>query len=203
MKKLPILLIYFRLVIGLLLLPLAYFAVSNFAAIAIIIIAAGLISDIFDGIIARKYHVSTEKLRRLDSSIDQVFWISVIGALYIHCPAFFQAHKTSIFVLMGAEAATYLVSYARFGKEIATHAISSKLWTLSLFATIIQIAATCQSGILFQVCFYVGMLTRLENIAILLLLKEWTNDVPSAYHAFQLRRGKEIKRNKLFNGKND
>jgi CDP-diacylglycerol--glycerol-3-phosphate 3-phosphatidyltransferase len=34
----------------------------------------------------------------------------------------------------------------------------------------------------------------------LLVLKKWTADVPSFYHAIQLRKGKEIKRNKYFNG---
>lgn len=203
MKKLPILLIYFRLVIGLLLLLIAYLNTIYFTVIAVSTIILGLVSDIFDGIIARRYGVSTEKLRRLDSSIDQVFWLSVIAAAYINCPAFFHNKKVAIFTLIGAEAATYIVSYIRFSKEIATHAISSKLWTLTLFATLVQVMATCGSGLLFQLCFYAGMLTRLENIIILLLLKEWTNDVPSAYHALQLRQGKEIKRYKLFNGKND
>lgn len=44
---------------------------------------------------------------------------------------------------------------------------------------------------------------KIENyklIAILPILKKWTNDVPSFYHSLQLRRGKEIKRHKMFNG---
>jgi CDP-diacylglycerol--glycerol-3-phosphate 3-phosphatidyltransferase len=58
----------------------------------------------------------------------------------------------------------------------------------------------CQAPVLFQWCFYVGMISRLEIIAILFLLRRWTNDVPSVYHAVLLRKGKEIKRHKLFNG---
>ena len=37
-------------------------------------------------------------------------------------------------------------------------------------------------------------------IAILIVLKEWTNDVPTVYHSYKLRKGLPIKRHKLFNG---
>ncbi len=42
----------------------------------------GLLTDIFDGIIARKVGVSSEKLRRLDSQVDLVFWLSLGFAAY-------------------------------------------------------------------------------------------------------------------------
>jgi CDP-diacylglycerol--glycerol-3-phosphate 3-phosphatidyltransferase len=48
--------------------------------------------------------------------------------------------------------------------------------------------------------FWIGILTRVEVIAILLVLKEWTNDVPTLYHAVRLRQNKLIRRNKFFNG---
>jgi CDP-diacylglycerol--glycerol-3-phosphate 3-phosphatidyltransferase len=94
----------------------------------------------------------------------------------------------------------YIVCYFKFKKEVATHAIASKLWTLTLFGLIIQLTMTCHSGILFQICLYAGIVSRLEIIAILISLKEWTPDVPSLYHALQLRKGKPITRHKLFNG---
>ena len=40
----------------------------------------------------------------------------------------------------------------------------------------------------------------IEIIAILLVIKDWTNDVPSLYHAIILRQVKKIMRNKFFNG---
>jgi CDP-diacylglycerol--glycerol-3-phosphate 3-phosphatidyltransferase len=168
--------------------------------IAVVLFTTGLLTDIFDGIIARRLNVSSEKLRRLDSSIDQVFFILVAAATYIQCKAFFHNNFVLLAILLGTEALTYVVSFVKFKKEVATHAISSKIWTLILFATLIQIMVACKAPVLFQWCFYVGMISRLEIIAILLLLRRWTNDVPSVYHAILLRKGKEIKRHKLFNG---
>lgn len=200
MKKIPLLLIWSRLVIGLF---LVLFSLSNsllFSPVAIILITVGLLTDIFDGIIARRLQISTTHLRRLDSIIDQIFWISIAVACYIRFPDFFHTNKMKIIILVGVEILAYFISFIKFRKEVATHAISSKLWTLLLFATLIQLIATSSSTILFNICFVVGVITRLEIIAILLLLRQWTNDVPSVYHAVLLRKGKSIKRNKLFNG---
>jgi CDP-diacylglycerol--glycerol-3-phosphate 3-phosphatidyltransferase len=105
-----------------------------------------------------------------------------------------------LIILVATEALTYLLCFLKFKKEIATHSIGAKIWTLLLCASLIEVMLQCQSGLLFMLCFWVGIVTRLEIAGIILALKEWTNDVPTFYHALKLRKGKEIKRNKLFNG---
>lgn len=111
-----------------------------------------------------------------------------------------MANKYWLFVLIGFEVLTYLVSYVKFKKEIATHSIGAKIWTLILFATLVQLIYQCDLVFLFQLCFWLGILTRIEIILILLILKKWTNDVPSIFAAIKLRKGEVIKRNDFFNG---
>lgn len=200
MKKIPIGLIYSRLIIGFSILIFSLLEIESLKFYTISLLTIGLLTDIFDGIIARKLNISSEKLRRLDSTIDQLFFICVIAATYIQSPQFFEENAVLFFILIATEALTYLVCYLKFKKEIATHSIGAKIWTLVLFATLIQVILQGESKVLFAVCFWLGILTRLEIIAIILALKKWTNDVPSFYHAFKLRKGKNIKRNKLFNG---
>jgi CDP-diacylglycerol--glycerol-3-phosphate 3-phosphatidyltransferase len=200
MRHIPLLLICSRLLFGLLLLLLSRMQLTYYPTLAFCLLTAGLLSDIFDGIIARRLGVSTPLLRRLDSTVDQVFFICVAIATYFQCPDFFRNHALSLGILLGTEALCYVISFLKFRKEVATHSIAAKIWTLFLFATLIQIISQCDSGWLYQVCFWTGMLSRIEIIAILLTLKSWTNDVPSLYHAWQLQKGKAIKRHKLFNG---
>ncbi len=200
MTKLPITLIYSRLAIGFTIIFLSTKQVDNYKFIAILLLTIGLLTDIFDGIIARRLDISTQTLRRLDSSIDQVFFISFAVATYIQCPDFFKTNALKLTILLGLEGLTYLISFIKFRKEIATHTIGAKIWTLLLFATLVQIILQCQSIVLFNICFWVGLLTRFEIIAITLTLKKWTNDVPTVYHSMKLRQGKEIKRHKMFNG---
>lgn len=200
LNKIPIGLIYSRLFIGLVILFIAYFRTDWFRQITVFLIVTGLLTDIFDGIIARKLKVSTRKLRRMDSSVDQVFWICCLIASYLICPEFFKVHSIKLLIILIVEGLTYVISYLRFRKEVATHAILSKFWTLTIMAAIIQVVVSCNSSLLFNVCFYLGIVSRLEIIGILLIIREWTNDVPSIYHAIQLRQGKEIKRHRLLNG---
>ena len=200
MKRLPILLIYSRIVLGAIIIGLSLMQPSFFRAIIITLIALGLISDIFDGIIARRLGISTAKMRRMDSTVDQFFWLAVVTSCCIIAPEFFKSNLAPIIILIGLEAVCYIISFVKFRKEVATHAISSKIWTLTLLATLIQIIAVSHSVILFNVCLYLGIITRLEIISIFLIIKSWTNDVPSVYHAVLIRKGKTIKRHKLFNG---
>lgn len=97
----------------------------------------------------------------------------------------------------------YLMSYLKFKKEVATHSIGAKIWTLTLFAALIEITVHCRSVVLFELCLWLGVATRLEIAAIVFTLKKWTNDAPTIYYAVKLRQGKEIKRNKLFNGQHN
>ena len=199
-RHLPLALMYARLLLGVVLLALAGLGVPHFAALAVALVTAGLLTDVFDGIIARQLGVSTEKLRRLDSTIDQFFWAAVVGAAWLACPAFFAQHAAKLLLLLALEGVTYALCYLKFRKEIATHSWAAKAWVLVSFAALVQIICTCESGALFQISFYLGVLSRLEIGAIILLLRRWTNDVPTAWHAIQLRQGKPIKRHKLFNG---
>ena len=200
MKKIPIALIFSRLILGIIILIIPFFHISYFKELIISLLTIGLLTDIFDGIIARKLGVSSQQLRRLDSLIDQIFWTCTLLSVLMLCPAFFKENQMKFYVLIGAEVLTYIISYLKFKKEVSTHAILSKIWTLSILATLIQIIATCNSVWLFDICFYLGLISRIEIVLILLVIKEWTTDVPSIYHAFQLRKGKTIKRNKFFNG---
>ncbi|MFN3488257.1 MAG: CDP-alcohol phosphatidyltransferase family protein [Emticicia sp.] len=196
----PLALIYSRLFIGLIIIGLSLKQIDNYKYIAIILLTIGLLTDIFDGIIARHLKISTQKLRRLDSNIDQIFFLSVIAATYIQCPEFFKSNTTKLIILSGFEGLTYIICFLKFKKEIATHTIGAKIWTLFLFATLIEIILRCQSNIIFDFCFWIGLVTRTEIILIILILKQWTNDVPTFYHSLQLRQGKKIKRHKFFNG---
>lgn len=198
-RHIPNILIVSRLAIGFIIIALAIFPDDSYRMAILALLTIGLLTDIFDGIIARRLGIATERIRRLDSSVDQVFFISAGIATYLLCPGFFERNGVKLILLLSVEALTYIISFLKFRKEIATHSWGAKFWTLILFATLVQIVLTCDSTVLFEICFWVGILTRLEIVGIILALKSWTNDVPTLYHAIRLRNNKEIKRYKMFN----
>lgn len=200
MRNLPVLLIGLRLLAGLLIPVVVLWPVAQGGAWAVGLMTFGLLSDVFDGIVARRLGVSTEKLRRLDSGVDQVFWLLVLGAAVVASPAFWQRHWPTVAGLLALEAATYALSYLRFGKEVATHSLGAKLWTLTIFATLAEVLLTGDSHLGLRSCLLVGTVSRLEVLGILAVLPRWTNDVPTIYHALRLRRGLPIRRHGLLNG---
>jgi len=100
MIHIPILLILFRLLLAPTVLILAYFIREDAKLSILILMYLGLLSDIFDGIIARKQNISSEKLRRLDSQIDVVFWLAICGATWILYPTLVTENLSGYCVLL-------------------------------------------------------------------------------------------------------
>ena len=126
MKKIPFLLIYSRILIGFLIVFFAIFKIDNFAVYIVLSMIIGLLTDIFDGIIARKFNVSSEKLRIWDSNVDQFFWLAVIGSVFYLNFGFVKENSTWIILIVLFEFLCYLISYIKFKKSIATHSILAK-----------------------------------------------------------------------------
>jgi CDP-diacylglycerol--glycerol-3-phosphate 3-phosphatidyltransferase len=132
MKKLPYILIAARFLLAPIIITLAYFKGTESAFLIVTLMYLGILTDIFDGIIARKVGVSSEKLRRLDSQTDLIFWLSLGFASYFLNPELIQSEWKGILLIIVMEALCYLISLVKFGKETCTHAFLSKMWGLSL-----------------------------------------------------------------------
>lgn len=199
MKKLPFILIAARLLIAPVIFFLAYFEIEESRSFILMLMYFGLFTDIFDGIIARKVGVSTEKLRRLDSQTDLVFWLSIGFASYFLNPEIIQEHWESIAIIFVMETLCYIISIWKFGKETCTHAWLAKLWGLSLLVAFTSIIGFQEAGWAFYLCVILGFISHLDVILIVLILPKWQFDVPSSYHAWKIRRGEKLKKSVLMN----
>lgn len=200
MKNIPYLLIFLRFLSAIAILLIGYFSDSNLSRnIILFLMYFGLFTDIFDGIIARKVGVSSEKLRRLDSQTDLVFWLSIGFATYFLNPEIIQEHWKIIALIFIMEALCYIVSLWKFGKEICTHAWLAKLWGLSLLIAFTSLIGFSEAGWAFYLCVILGFISHLDVILIILILPKWQFDVPSSYHAWKIRNGKLLKKSVLLN----
>lgn len=168
-------------------------------AIILVLMYLGLFTDIFDGIIARKAGVSSEKLRRLDSQTDLIFWLSLGFAVYWLNPEIVKEHWKSISLIFIMEALCYVVSLWKFGKETCTHAFLTKMWGLSLLIAFTFLIGFQTVNWAFYLCIVLGFISHLDVILIILILPKWQFDVPSCYHAWKIRKGKKRKKNLFFN----
>lgn len=199
MKTIPYLLIATRFIFAPVIFSLAYFngEKSQFVILALMFI--GLLTDIFDGIIARKVGVSSEKLRRLDSQVDLVFWLSLGFAAYFINPEVIKNNWHSIALIFMMEALCYIISIIKFKKETCTHAWLSKMWGVSLLIAFTYLIGFQQAGWAFYLAVFFGIVSHIDVILIILILPKWQYDVPSFYHAWNIRKGKKRKKSTLFN----
>ena len=199
MKKIPLLLIYSRILIALLIGLMAFSKLKDPSLWIVILMSIGLITDVFDGIIARKLNISSDKLRILDSNVDQLFWLVVISSIFYLNSNFLIENIYWIACIALLEILCYLISYIKFKKSIATHSILAKIWTISLLLFLIDLSINHTSYIVFILCVSLGIISRIEIILIILKLKKWATDIPSILVVKKINRGEKIKKNKLFN----
>ncbi|WP_405368608.1 CDP-alcohol phosphatidyltransferase family protein [Nonlabens sp. Asnod2-A12] len=198
--NIPKVLILFRLLLAPIILGLAYFIGDDSKTTIIVLMYLGLISDILDGIVARKQGVSSTSLRRMDSQTDMVFWLSIGFATWILYPQLIANNYVSIYVILAMEIACYVISLVKFKKETCTHAFLSKLWGITLLVAFTSLIGFNHSGIPFALAIVMGLISHIDRILITIILPKWTHDIPSAYHAYLIRKGIDFKRNDLLNG---
>lgn len=199
MKYIPKTLIFFRLLLAPIILGLAYYVGENSVIIILILMYLGLTSDVLDGIIARKQGVASASLRRMDSQTDMVFWLSIGFATWILYPDLISNNLFQVRLILGLEITCYLVSILKFKKESASHAFLSKLWGLTLLIAFTSMIGFEYAGIPFYISLVIGFIAHIDRFLITLLLPTWTHDVPSAYHAYLIRKGVAFKRNPYLN----
>jgi len=198
-KLLPYLLILFRFLCAPVIIFLAMKGGNDNSGWILLLLYLGLISDILDGIFARKSGVADAKMRRLDSQTDLIFWLSVGYTSWLLHPEIILHHKIFVIILFITELSCYLTSFLRFGKETCTHAWLSKFFGLCMLAAFTSLIGFGNGGFFFILALVAGYLSHLDRVLITLLIPYWTHDIPSTYHAWLLRKGKTFKRYKLFN----
>ncbi|SDH66671.1 CDP-diacylglycerol--glycerol-3-phosphate 3-phosphatidyltransferase [Chryseobacterium taeanense] len=199
MKTIPYILIAIRFILAPIIILLAYFKGEEYGFFILSLMYFGLLTDIFDGIIARKVGVSSEKLRRLDSQTDLIFWLSLGFAAYILNPDLIKNEWKGILLILAMETLCYIVSILKFKKETCTHAFLSKMWGLSLLIAFTYLIGFQQAGWAFYFMVALGFVAHIDVIMIILILPEWQYDVPSSYHAWKIKKGKKRKKSIFFN----
>jgi CDP-diacylglycerol--glycerol-3-phosphate 3-phosphatidyltransferase len=179
MKLLPPSLIALRVALG----PLIILgAIQSWpGALMVAMLTAGTLSDIFDGIIARRLGTATPRLRQADSAADLLFWVCVIIATELQTGGFLFRHAWGLAALALSEAACYAISFRRFHRPPATHSYAAKLWGLLLFAGFAALLAGAPSPIFINLILAFGILVNAESFTIIARAKTYPVDVKSIF----------------------
>lgn len=178
MSRIPWLLVLFRLAAGPAMIAMA--AAGQGAACAVVL-SLGVLSDIFDGIIARRLGVATPRLRTWDSRADVVFWLCAVVAVVVLRPALIPSLWPAAAVIAALEIANHAFSFAKFRREASPHHYLSKAFGLGLWLLLGVCFATGSPGWILWGVLALGVASQLEAFAITWRLREWRCDVPSVF----------------------
>lgn len=196
MKQLPFLLILFRLALAPLLIYLVYQGKDHYIWIIICCYLA-LISDIFDGIIARHYNVATPALRLWDSNVDLIFWLAAIWCMWVGFQHEIEERWVLALPLLLIEWIPDLIYFIRFRKFGCAHNYLSKLFGIFLLINF-TLMFGFENSILLTSSMLIGLLSQIDRIFIALILPNHCCDIPSTYHAWLIKKGIPFKKYKLF-----
>ena len=151
-----------------------------------VVLTAGFLSDVFDGVVARHHGASTSDLRGLGSTVDTIFYLAVAFCAWRLDPEALRPYLPLVVILIGTEVLNYITAIVRLGREVSYHARTARLFGLLLFVALCTLFVT-GSGALLPVAIAAGFLSHAENLAITLVLPEWRHDVRSVLHAWRIR----------------
>ena len=176
-SRIPLVLTLLRAPLGPAILAAAVYAPSATLFATCLVVA--LVSDVLDGVIARRLGVVTPGLRRLDSVVDTLFYACAVLAAWKLYPAALEARAQSIAVLIALELARYLVDWLKFRRVASYHMWSSKLWGLLLFIAFFTLLVFGRASWTLSVAIYAGIVADIEGLAISCVLSEPRTDVAS------------------------
>ncbi len=150
--------------------------------------AAAALSDIYDGRLARRWGVVTPGLRQADSVADTIYALGVAASFWLAEPDILLSHLPWIGAILALEAARYPLDWARFGRGASYHALSARLFGVSLIVSTFAVMGFGVSWPWLPISLAIGLYSELEGVAISLVLPRWTHDVPSLRAALAIRR---------------
>jgi len=154
-------------------------------------VLTGLLSDIFDGVLARRWKCDTAAVRLFDSMADIVFYLGCAVALAMSQPQLSRSFAVPVAIVLGLEALKLVFDFVKFGKPTSYHTYLAKTWGLVLAITVVMsfaMHAMIALHIAWWIALALGVVYCLEGLTISLIMPEWRHDLKTLPRALNVRR---------------
>lgn len=152
------------------------------------ILAGAFVSDVFDGVIARRLGLVTPALRHADTLADTFFYIAAAIALRVAVPGVFAGAGLPVVLLIAVHVSRTTFELAKYGRIASYHMWSSKLLGVLMVTAMTIVFVTGRPNVLVAVTLWVAIANELEGFVASVILPVWTADVPSAVTAWRMTR---------------
>jgi CDP-diacylglycerol--glycerol-3-phosphate 3-phosphatidyltransferase len=184
-----------RLLLAPVLVALVYVSAPGTVFSAVILIA--FVSDYFDGVVARRLGVDSAELRHFDSRADLVFYATAAWAVWRLHPNVVRSIAIPALAVIALDVLRHVFDFAKFGKDVAYHAWSSKIWGLSLALALVLLMGFGIVRPFVAIAVVLGLIAQVEGLLISLVLPVWSHDVPTLAQAMRIRKNHLGKANTL------
>ena len=172
-----------RLALAPVLVGLAWLGLTDiFLAVLIVAFA----TDAADGFLARRLEVASEAGAKLDSRADLATWGVLPLSVWLLMPDFVAAELGWIALLVATLIATLCAGFLRWGRMPSYHTWGAKASAILLAASLIAVLAGAPIWPI-RLAAVLAFLSMIEELAITAILPRWQTDIPSVWHAAQLR----------------
>ena len=146
-----------------------------------IFLCINLITDILDGIIARTFNLQTEFGARLDSLADNGTYILAFLGIYKFKIELLSGYIWMLWLYVTLFILGYLVSYLKFKRFQSLHLYSTKVggYLQGIFFFILFAQTYNQN--LYYAAMIIGYLSCIEEVIILLILKDLKSNVKGLF----------------------
>jgi phosphatidylglycerophosphate synthase len=162
-----------------------------------VIVVVALLSDIYDGILARRWGGETAGLRMSDSVADTIFYLGVVGALWLREPEVLRGNWRWWVGLFVIEGVRYGFDFWKFRKAASYHSYLAKAWGLLIAVAVVGVLSFGGLRWLVWVALVFGIVVNAEGLAMSVMLPRWKNDVKTLGRAWELRKAMLAEQNEL------
>lgn len=186
LRALPATLVLFRLAAGPYLLWAAWDGQPGPSFVPVFGLA--VLSDIFDGVLARRLNVVNAGLREADSRADLCLYLCIIACMWRAYPTVLAEFALPFALAVASQCLQWGTALAKYGRLASYHSYSAKLWGLSLAVAVVALFGWGYSDLTLGAALYIGVFHNLEEVAMTLILPRWCFDVVTVQAALVQRR---------------
>ena len=151
------------------------------------LLVAALLTDAFDGFLARRLHAESELGRKLDSLADYLVMITGIAGIALLWPDIMRRELAWVATGLVAFFAVVIYGFVRLGRAPCYHTWASKILAVACGPTLIPLLAEW-SAVPFHGVMTLLVLCGAEEILIAALVPWHVGEMPTVWHAWRLRR---------------
>lgn len=185
LQRIPMALVVLRFGLGPLLLAGVWLGMPGiWVAIGFVI---GFLSDVFDGVIARRLKVVTAGLRQADSWADITFYLCLgLGFGLRYADGLYEV-RVGLLAFVVVWLLWALVNLVKYQRLASYHTYLAKACGIAVCVAVLAMFIVGSVGWTTWLAIGLGVAYNLEEIAMTLVLPVWTHDVPTVFHALKIR----------------